>query len=203
MATACRANLEVTYVAPVTIGVGTELPLTIRVSCPCGCDLQGALVKVLGPGGEFVSKELTRYTNKSAETEVLGLPAPEEVGQHTWNIVFPRQEFKDVVHDEHSLVMPFRTIPHATTLAVWNVPTAPIAMGSTFTVRVGVKCSEACRLTGGLVEIRDSAGTIVGSDGWATHHGAGPLSSVGQTLRSAPQQWRVSFLGLPPSQRQS
>ncbi len=47
--------------------------------------------------------------------------------------------------------------PHGTRIVVWNVP-ATIECGETFTVKVGVTCSSACRPDGWTVEVRDHDG---------------------------------------------
>lgn len=50
---------------------------------------------------------------------------------------------------------------HPTSIAVWDVP-SPVVVNSMFTVRVGVKCSFACQLTGRLIVVRDDLGNRVG-----------------------------------------
>jgi len=50
--------------------------------------------------------------------------------------------------------------PHRTSVAVWGAPT-PVAVHSTFTVKVGVSCSAGCRLAGQVVRVNDEAGSCV------------------------------------------
>ena len=50
---------------------------------------------------------------------------------------------------------------HATSIAVWGVP-SPVAADGRFTVRVGVKCAAGCPLTGQPVAVRNEAGAGVG-----------------------------------------
>jgi len=47
--------------------------------------------------------------------------------------------------------------PHQTSLAIWDVPSPLIRLRSA-KIKVGVKCSAGCRLTGQPVEIRDASG---------------------------------------------
>jgi len=54
-----------------------------------------------------------------------------------------------------------RTIPHKTSIAVWDVP-SPVAMNCSFKVKVGMQCSATCRLTGQAVDVRDQAGAKIG-----------------------------------------
>ncbi len=51
--------------------------------------------------------------------------------------------------------------PHTTSMAVWDVP-SPVVVNRSFTVKVGVKCSATCQLSGQLVEICDETGTQIG-----------------------------------------
>ncbi len=51
--------------------------------------------------------------------------------------------------------------PHPTSIAVWGVP-SPVVVSSRFSVTVGVRCPQACSLTGEPVVVRDAAGAEVG-----------------------------------------
>lgn len=60
--------------------------------------------------------------------------------------------------------------PHTTRIVVWDVPSA-VTVGDKFRLKVGLKCSSACRLEGRGFTICDSAGTrlaagTVGGDTW-------------------------------------
>lgn len=59
---------------------------------------------------------------------------------------------------------------HETRIVVWDVPSA-VTVGETFRLKVGIKCSCACRLEGRAFEICDADGALVangtvGSDLW-------------------------------------
>lgn len=49
---------------------------------------------------------------------------------------------------------------HITSMAVWDVP-FPIVMDTEFKIKVGVKCSAECKLTGSVIEIYDHASKLV------------------------------------------
>jgi hypothetical protein len=51
---------------------------------------------------------------------------------------------------------------HELTFAVWDLP-SPVVTGRPLGIKVGAKCSHGCALTGAVVEIRNDAGTLVGS----------------------------------------
>jgi hypothetical protein len=92
----------------------------------------------------------------------LVVTAPNQIGVFVWSAVFPRHETETGVHEEPQRVpLPFTTIPHKTSLAIWNVR-SPVVAESAVMVRVGMRCSAACRLTGRAVEVVDDSGTTVG-----------------------------------------
>ena len=51
--------------------------------------------------------------------------------------------------------------PHATSVAVWGVP-SPVVAGRPFRATVGVRCASGCRLSGMPVVVRDAAGAAGG-----------------------------------------
>ncbi|MBI3950656.1 MAG: carboxypeptidase regulatory-like domain-containing protein [Acidobacteria bacterium] len=50
--------------------------------------------------------------------------------------------------------------PHTTSVVVWEIP-SPVAMGSPFKIKVGVKCLAACQLTGQSIVVYDERGAKV------------------------------------------
>ena len=103
---------------------------------------------------------LESYDGQANETKEITLRAPTELGEHAWSIMFPRHESEDAVHEESDLRVAFRTKSHSSSIAVWDVP-SPVIVDRAFKVKVGVKCSALCQLTGRDVEIRDGAGDRV------------------------------------------
>jgi hypothetical protein len=95
------------------------------------------------------------------ETDAIDLQAPGQVGEHRWIIRFPRHEIAGIVHEEASVVVPVAIRPHATSAAVWDVP-SPVLVLASFTAKVGVRCEVACPLAGRLVEVRDEGGARIG-----------------------------------------
>ena len=115
----------------------------------------------MAPMGVVVQSALVDFEDMTNETEEFVVKAPQQVGEYAWSIVFPRHEFEGVVHEESSLTISSTTTPHPTSIAVWEVP-SPVVVNSSFKVRVGVKCSVACQLTGQLIVVRDEAAIKVG-----------------------------------------
>lgn len=146
-----QTHIEINPPVSPELDVGADVTLKVKVTCSSGCDLRGAPVTITGPEGVV----------KINETGELTFQAPKRVGEYAWSFVFPRHETDRVIHEETSLPFSFRTIPHKTSLAVWDVP-SPIAMNSCFNAKVGLRCVARCRLTGQLVEVRDETGNKMG-----------------------------------------
>jgi hypothetical protein len=156
-----QPRIETSHPVPPELDVGTEIVLKVKVSCPQGCDLSGAQVKVMASDEVLTTSGLSASGETTYETEDFPLNAPAQVGTHTWTILFPRHDDQGVVHEESRDVISVATRPHATSMAVWGVP-SPVVMNRPFTVKVGVKCSPACQLTGQLTHVCDEAGTRLG-----------------------------------------
>src|SRR5512134_1698403 len=156
-----QTSIELSQALPSEVAVGTNVILKVRVSCPEGCDLSGRPIRVMSAGTQICTTELVTHQGVISETENFAVKVPQQVGEHDWTILFPRHEIDGDVHEEGCLVVSFATRPHATSMAVWDVP-SPVVMNRSFKVKVGVKCSSACSLAGQLIEVRDDGGTQVG-----------------------------------------
>ncbi len=160
-ATGHQPTVELAEAFPVEVEAGADIAVRARVSCPEGCDLRGGLVNIVSSEEVVLTGELGGSESaETAETVDLVLNAPAQVGERVWSITFPRQEVEGVVHEECLLTVTSTILPHATSVAVWDVP-SPVR-GSRFGVRVGIKCSALCSLGGQLVEVRDEAGVKLG-----------------------------------------
>lgn len=159
--TAHQPTLELAEAFPPEVEAGAAIMVRARVSCPEGCDLRSGLVNIVGSEEVVLTAELAGSEGaETAETADLVLNAPAQLGEGVWSITFPRQEVEGVVHEECSLSVTSTIVPHATSVAVWGVP-SPVK-GSRFGVMVGIKCSAGCSLAGQLVEVRDEAGLKLG-----------------------------------------
>jgi hypothetical protein len=154
-----HTRLEIDPPVPLEVDAGFAITVTITASCAAGCDLRGATVTVITPDHSATTHELTARETGTSGT-ATALVAPHHVGDQTWRILFPRHERDGIVHEQQALTVPCKTVPHATSIAVWDVP-SPVAMLRAFTVKIGVRCSAMCRLTGQCVDIRDAAGVTI------------------------------------------
>ena len=95
------------------------------------------------------------------------------------------------------------TSPHPTSIAVWDVP-SPAVVNASFTVKVGMKCSAACALTGEQLVIRDESGIVVGEGrlGETPWPGTSALYAAEVTLRAPSGEglhaWSVTFAAAVP-----
>src|SRR5205814_8859420 len=82
-------------VAPSEVDAGAELTVTVRVSCPHGCDLKGQSVSIRNRDDtELAGAELTEVDGEGYATSALALRAPPEVGEDIYRagLAGPRQE---------------------------------------------------------------------------------------------------------------
>jgi hypothetical protein len=147
------------------VDAGTEIVLKVKVSCPHGCDLRGRVIDVVAPDGAVVgSSLLAEFTDNVNETTGFAFIAPEEVGEYSWTVVFPKDRDESapapVVHAEGLHPITVRTLAHDTSLAVWGVP-SPIVIDHPFRIQVGATCSSGCDLSGKEIQILDEAGVSI------------------------------------------
>jgi len=163
--------MELLQSAPAKVDAGTDITLKVKASCPSACDLRGSMVRVLAQDGSVLHEAaLAGCEEGSSETDAFTVKAPVELGEFTWSVVFPAQEMAGVLHEECAAPLTFTVKPHATSLAVWDIP-SPIPFSSMFTIKVGVKCSAACSLVGQKIDIYDEqrekvATAALGSTPW-------------------------------------
>jgi hypothetical protein len=157
------ANLELSEPAPAELSVGSDFVLQVKVSCPAGCDLGAMPLAVTGPDGQ-VATFGPGSDQEAAPGEVapreIALTAPQQVGEHVWVVRFLPQERAGIRHEECTLPVHVRTMPHATSLAVWAVP-SPVVMGEKFSIKVGAKSAAAFDLKGKKIAISNQAGAVI------------------------------------------
>jgi hypothetical protein len=140
------------------LDAGSDIALKVKVSCSSACDLRGKTVQIVAQDTAVVKEvELVTFDETANETDEFVVMAPIEVGEYTWAAVFPVQETEGVLHEGSSTPFSFIVKPHATSIAVWDVP-SPVAFGDEFKLKIGVKCSADCKLMGKEVEIYDQEG---------------------------------------------
>jgi hypothetical protein len=143
------------------VDAGTDIVLKVKVSCRYGCDLRGQVINVMAPDGDVVAaSRLADFADHANETTEFAFMAPDEVGECSWTLVFPKQEAEGLVHEEGSLPITVRTLAHDTSLAVWGVP-SPIVIDHPFRIHVGATCSAGCDLEGKEIEICDETGASI------------------------------------------
>jgi hypothetical protein len=153
-------RIEVDGAAPAEVAVGSEIELQVYLSCSEGCELDGAQIDVTAPDGTLSTFRLSAREGADA-TGAIALKAPQSVGQHAWNVACPAQEIAGICHEASRTSVCIATKPHATSLAVWDLPTHAVT-GHRFTIKVGAKSSADCPLVGQRIEICDETGAVAG-----------------------------------------
>src|SRR6185503_12573244 len=86
------------------VDAGTDIVLKVKVSCPDGCDLRERVINVVAPDGAVVGESrLAEFADRSNETTEFAFMAPDELGEHSWTVVFPKSEVDGLVHAGSSL----------------------------------------------------------------------------------------------------
>ena len=143
------------------IDAGTDIVLQVKVSCPHGCDLRERMIDIIAPDGTVAaSSRLAEFANNVNETAEFAFTAPEEVGEHSWTVVFAEHRAEGLVHEQGVRQVTVRTLAHDTSLAVWGVP-SPIVIQDPFRIQVGATCSAGCVLSGKEIEIFDEIGVSI------------------------------------------
>jgi hypothetical protein len=154
-------KISLSQAPPTQLFAGTEIVLKIRVSCSHGCNLQGKKIRVLSENDSPLKEaELREFTGDDGNlTEELKLLTPLELGEATWQALFPFCEGETVRHEESHIRFSFQVLPHQTSIAVWDIP-SPAILKMDMALKVGVKCSAGCNLAGEWIEIQDHEGKI-------------------------------------------
>ena len=148
---------------PAEVAVGADFVLTVRVSCPAGCDLSGVTLEVTTPDNVTTAIEPVAGDADITGARRIALKAPLRVGEHIWLLSCAAHESGGWHHDASLLRVPVRTKPHGTSLAVWAIP-SPVVTGQPFAIKVGAKSAAGCNLTGMRIAICDEAGSVLASD---------------------------------------
>ena len=103
------------------VDAGTHIVLKVKVSCPHGCDLRERVINIVTRDGVVAgSSPLAEFAGNVNETTEFTLMAPDEVGEYSWTVIFPKEQTDDLLHEEGLLPITVRTLAHDTSLAVWG-----------------------------------------------------------------------------------
>jgi hypothetical protein len=156
-------TIELAGPAPLEVAVGAGFVLAVKVSCAAGCDLASIPLEVATPDGAVVASGCHAGAGR-ADTVDIALQVPRQTGEHVWTVRSGPHECPGIRHEEASVAVRINAVPHATSLAVWAVP-SPMAMGQSFAIKAGAKSSAAMALAGGKIEVRDESDAVV-ARGW-------------------------------------
>lgn len=145
---------------PKSIVVDEPFTVAVNVRCPDGCDLRGLFVAVRAPGDPESKSALAHCADGANETAAVALKMPRQTGDHTWTIDFPGHEHGGVRHAASTLTFTVTAQAHATSLAVWDIP-SPVVVGQPLAIKVGAKSTSGCTLEGKPIEICDDAGAVI------------------------------------------
>ena len=186
--------------APASVAVGDGFAIKVKASCAHGCDLRGLPVTVMAPDGKLTTSTLASCADGINESDAIALTAPRRAGEHSWRIALGAHEHDGVRHADSAQSFAVRAEPHATSLAVWDIP-SPVLTGAQFAIKVGAKSTAGCSLHGKPIEICDAVGTVVarGQFGDAPWPGTSALYWTEVTLAAPAVEgitaWSARFAG--------
>jgi hypothetical protein len=188
----------VVEVDPPEVDAGAELTISIRASCPHGCDLSGQRVSIRdADDAELAGAELAQRDGESHAARTA-LRAPLEVGEHACRAILAAHESDGISHEATVTAFSFTAKAHAMSVHVWDVPYATAA-GQRFRLKVGVKCSAGCELTGRQLSIFDHEGAQVAAGGLGAEVWPGTSALYFAELeaqappRTGDHQWRIAI----------
>jgi len=140
--------------APAEVAAGTELMLKVELTCAAGCELHSLPLTVTGPDDSAAS---ACHINDNGE---VSLRIPPTVGPQSFTIASGPHEAAGVRHEPCSLSLTVNSIPHGTSLAVWDIP-SPIVKGERLAIKVGAKSAADAELKGLEIAVLDNGEKVV------------------------------------------
>jgi hypothetical protein len=192
-------SIDIVEPCPSEADAGADIALRVRVSCPETCDLRGGVVRIVDQDGALAKQvEVTEFDGTVNQTDEFVVRASTEPRAYTWTAVFPAQEKEGILYEESSTPFSLTVRPHSTSMAVWDIP-SPIPCNDKFKIKVGVKCSSECKLTGQEIRIygrrgKKAATGVLGDVPWG---GTSALYWAEMELEAPAvegyHKWRVKF----------
>ena len=145
--------IELSEPAPAEVAAGSELMLKIKLTCAADCDLHNLPLTIKGPDD---AAPTAGHINDSGE---VTLSIPPRVGPQSFTLAFGPHETDDIRHAPCALSLTVNSIPHGTSLAVWDIP-SPIVKGERFTIKVGAKSAANAELKGLEIAVSDSSDKV-------------------------------------------
>lgn len=157
--TAALQSCEISL-SPQRPDAGAPLQIVARLATEDSEDLRGWEVEIKDHNGATIgSAPVTSFDGEVNGTAAVAGTAPEAPGSYDWSLSLA--PVRDAGEPASGLFEPasfeIEITPHSTFLEVWDVPTS-IEAGSSFSLKVGVKCSSGCEMTGREFSIGSETG---------------------------------------------
>lgn len=141
-------------VAPDPADAGTTVEITARVATDPPAELDGGVLLIRDAYGTTRAEaSFVEFDGEANRTASASVPVPTEPGTYAWHaaVVFDGSE------TGLEAPVPITVFPHRSRLQVWDVPST-IEAGGAFRIKLGLKCSAGCPLTGRDFAICDAQG---------------------------------------------
>jgi hypothetical protein len=152
------------------VEAGSHIVLAVRCACSAGCDLSGTHVIATLRDRAVCNHELSGFdkSKRCMDINHLLIDAPEFVGTAQTSIRVPARTIGGIAHPETVACFSITTVAVKTMLSIWDVP-RPIVSSAKFRIQVGLKSARNLPMTGAVIAVFDSAGTL---------HGRAPVDSI-------------------------
>jgi hypothetical protein len=148
-------------VYPETVDAGAELVLEAYASCDPPCDLSGHVLTLTDQNdAEQCVTIFLEFDGQMNFADVRSFPAPSEPGEYRWSLACPAHSESGVSYDAVSIPIAFSVKAHATQIVAWDVPTTIVA-GEKFGMKIGIRCSSDCDLSGKKFLVCDHTGSEI------------------------------------------
>ncbi len=129
---------------PATVDAGSAFSFSVVLTWPKGLNPEGASY-VLREAERNLQTGTLPKPNGEDGSIALTLRAPDEPGEHLLVLIVTSTTQEG--HEPAEGVLPFAltTVPHETSLAVWDIP-SPVVRNARFEIKAGAKCSASCGL---------------------------------------------------------
>ena len=158
-------------VDPAPVDAGAHMILTGTVIGAAGYDLRGQMLLIRDENGDTLGEvAFEHYDGELNRTGALELDAPTEPGDYQWLAIMTEDTGEDEPREAAQVPFGFEVKPHDTSIVIWDVPTA-VETGTQIKIKIGIKCSSACDVSGAGFAILDEDGAEVatgkvGADIW-------------------------------------
>jgi hypothetical protein len=152
-------------ISPDKVDAGAVMTIAGKILCTPAQALDGAALSIRDHQGAEVTRiPVDAFDGETNTTASVSLKAPKAPGRYIWSaqLIAATGVSSALALPPEQTRFEIVIVPHATRLMIWDVPSA-VEIGQQFSVKIGLKCSSGCDMSGRRIVIRDHAGNQAGT----------------------------------------